>query len=325
MRNYPQLLCMLIIILLLGACSNTGASKDTDDVKVGIMLSDAGLGDQSFSDLGFAGLEKARDELNISFDYREIKDTKTYEQGLEELVEDDNDLIIGLGFSIQEAIEKIAKMYPEKNFLLIDAKSDLPNVYNITFKEEEASYLIGAIAGMKTKSNVVGFIGGEKNPLIEKFGNGYSAGAKAVNPDAVVLSQYANSFGDEQKGQTIAKEMITAKADFIYPAAGFTGVGAILESQRAGTYSFGVDSDQFYLAEKTIVTSMLKQVDIAVFNTVKEVVETGKIAEKNKELGLKEDGVTIAPIRIIQLSLSEQDVLDRMREDISAGTITINE
>lgn len=324
MRTYFKLLCTLIVLVFLVACSDTNISKEMDEVKVGIMLSDAGLGDQSFSDLGFAGLEKSRDELNISFDYREIKNTKTYEQGLEELVEDDNDLIIGLGFSIQEAMEKVAKKYPEKTFMLVDAKSDLPNVYNITFKEEEASYLIGAIAGMKTKSNVVGFIGGEKNPIIQKFEDGFFQGVKAVNPKAVVLNQYANSFGDDQKGRSIAKEMIAAKADFIYPAAGFTGVGAILEAQRSGAYSFGVDSDQFYLAEKAIVTSMMKQVDIAVFDSVKELVESDKITEKNKELGLKEAGVTIAPIRIIELSSTEQDVLEKIREDISTGTITIN-
>lgn len=181
---------VLILLLILSACSSVQTNEselDNQKLQVGIMLSDAGLGDQSFSDLGFSGLEKARDELNIEFEYLEIKDTKTYEAGLEELVQQENDLIIGLGFSMQEPLEEIASKYPDSTFLLIDAKSDLPNVFNVTFKEEEASYLIGAIAGMKTESNVVGFVGGAKVPLIQKFETGFIEGVKSVNEEATII------------------------------------------------------------------------------------------------------------------------------------------
>lgn len=319
-------LCILILFTLaLSACSNNKPGQEHERLKVGIMLSDAGLGDQSFSDLGFAGLEKAREELNISFDYREIQDTKTYEQGLEELVEQGNDLIIGLGFSIQDALETVAQKYPDTTFLLIDSVSEIPNIYNVTFKEDEGSYLLGALAGMRTKSNVVGFIGGVDSPLIQKFEKGFIEGVKSQNPEAQVISTYANSFGDDKLGANIAKDMIHAGADFIYPAAGFTGVGAILEAQNAGVYSFGVDSDQFYLAEKSVVSSMLKQVDVAIFNTVKDLVETGEISKKNTVLGLKENGVNLAPIRVISLSSAEQSRLEKLKEDISIGTITLKQ
>ena len=324
MRKYTILLILSFCAVILSACSNNGEeNKETDNIKVGIMLSDAGLGDQSFSDMGFAGLEKARDELGISFDYRELQDSGTYEQGLEELVGQGNDLIIGLGFSIQGALESIAKKYPDVSFLLIDSQSELSNVNNITFKEDEGSFLLGLVAGMKTQSNVVGFVGGEDVELIHKFEDGFAAGVKAVNPEAKVLSRYAGTFGDDKLGESIAKEMITEGADYIYPAAGFTGVGVILESQRAGTYSFGVDSDQFYLAEGSVVSSMVKQVDVAIYDTVKELVEKGSLGEKNKELGLKENGVAIAPIRIINLSPAEQKQLDEYIEDISNGNSTI--
>lgn len=325
MKKHIILWIILVLAIVLSACSNNESNSENKKIKIGIMLSDAGLGDQSFSDLGFAGLEKARDELNVSFDYREIKDTETYEKGLEQLLAQENDLIIGLGFSIQEALEKVAKENPKTTFLLIDAKSELPNVYNVTFKEEEASYLIGALAGLKTTTNVVGFVGGEDNPIIQKFESGFTQGVKSVNPEATVLSKYSDSFSDDKLGVSIAKEMISAKADFIYPAAGFTGVGVILESQRVGTFSFGVDSDQFYLAEKAVVTSMLKQVDVAIYNTVKELVDTGIISEKNQVLGLKENGVEIAPIRIIELSSSEKNMLEKLREDISTGSIIVKE
>ena len=325
MKKYIVLFTFAICILVLSACSNTAENPETDNLKVGIMLSDAGLGDQSFSDMGFAGLEKARDELGISFDYRELQDTQTYEQGLNELVDEGNDLVIGLGFSIQEDLEKVAKENPDVSFLLIDSQSELSNVHNITFKEDEGSFLVGLVAGMKTQSNVVGFIGGEDVELIHKFEAGFVAGVKAANPEAKVVSKYAGTFGDDKLGESIAKEMITAGADYIYPAAGFTGVGVILESQKAGTYSFGVDSDQFYLAEGSVVSSMVKQVDVAIYDTVKELVEKGSINEKNKQLGLKENGVAIAPIRVINLTPAEQDKLDQYIDDISNGKVTILE
>ncbi|MFJ5771895.1 BMP family protein [Psychrobacillus sp. NPDC093180] len=324
MKKSIILYMAIIFSLILTGCSNKEKSTDAKErVKIGVMLSDDGLGDQSFSDLGLIGLEQARDELNISFDYREIQHTNTYENGLEELVAQGNDLIIGLGFSLQEALETIAPKYPDTTFVLIDSVSDVPNIYNVTFKEDEGSYLLGALAALRTESNVVGFIGGMDTPLIQKFERGFTAGVKSQNPEAQVLTTYANSFGDDKLGASIAKEMIAAGADFIYPAAGFTGVGAILEAQKAGIYSFGVDSDQYYLAENSIVSSMLKQVDIAIFNTIKEFVETGKISEKNQVLGIKENGVNLAPIRVINLSPAEQSKLDKLQEDISNGSITI--
>lgn len=324
MRKQIILLLSMMTMVVLSACANhEEAAIEEDRLKIGIMLSDSGLGDQSFSDMGFAGLEKARDELGISFDYREIQDTETYEQGIEELVEQGNDLIIGLGFTVQEAMEKVAKEHPDTSFLLIDSQSDAPNVYNITFKEEEGSFLIGAIAGMKTQSNIVGFVGGEDVELIHKFENGFAAGVKAVNPDAKILTKYAGTFGDDVLGKEIAGELIDAGADYIYPAAGFTGVGVLLESQEAGIYSFGVDSDQFFLAEGAIVSSMVKQVDVAIFNTIKELVESGSISEKDQQLGLEENGVAIAPIRIIELSAQEQKMLDQYTEEISNGTVKV--
>jgi len=317
---------VLILLLTLSACSSVQTSEpdlDNKKLQVGIMLSDAGLGDQSFSDLGFAGLEKARDELNIEFDYLEIKDTKTYEAGLEELVQQENDLIIGLGFSMQEAVEEIASKYPDSTFLLIDAKSDLPNVFNVTFKEEEASYLLGAIAGMKTESNVVGFVGGAKVPLIQKFETGFIEGVKSVNAEATIISTYAENFGDDKLGATIATEMISQSADYIYPAAGFTGVGVIQEAQKSSIYSFGVDSDQFYLAEQAVVSSMLKKVDVAIFNAVKSLAENGELSNKEVVLGLKENGVDIAPIRVIELSSTELKVLEDLKEEIINESVTI--
>ena len=319
-------LSLLVVLLLLSACS--GSKEETaveERMKIGVMLSDAGLGDQSFSDIAFEGLEKARDELNVSIDYRELAETNTYEQGIEELVKEGQDLIIGLGFSMQEEMEKVASKYPEQQFLLVDTVSDAPNIHNVTFKEDEGSYLLGALAAMKSRTGTVGFIGGVDSPVIHRFEQGFTAGVKQVNPDTKVLSVYAGSFGDDRLGASIARDMIAEGADFLYPAAGFTGVGSILAAQEAGVYAFGVDSDQFFLAEKTIVSSMLKRVDTAVYQSIEEMVKAGEISEKNKVLGIKENGVSLAPIRVLELTAQEQKQLDTLQEQLSDGSISITE
>lgn len=319
------ILSLSLLVMLFG-CSGSEAEKTEEErIKVGVMLSDAGLGDQSFSDISFEGLEKARDELNVSFDYRELSETDTYEQGIEELVKEGQDLIIGLGFSIQEEMEKVASKYPDQQFLLVDSVSDAPNIHNVTFKEDEGSFLLGALAAMKSKTDTVGFIGGVDSPVIHRFEQGFTAGVKHVNPEANVLSVYAGSFGDDDLGASIARDMIAEGADFIYPAAGFTGVGAILAAQDAGVYAFGVDSDQFFLAEKTIVSSMLKRVDTAVYQSIEEMVKSGELSEKNKVLGIQDNGVSLAPIRVLELTAQEQKQLDTLQKELSDGRVTITE
>lgn len=320
-RSWSIWLSLLVVIL--SACSESSEEGTKERVKVGVMLSDAGLGDQSFSDIAFEGLEKARDELDITFDYRELETSGTYKQGLEELIAEGQDLIIGIGFAVQEDLEAIATANPDQQFLLIDAESDLPNIHNVTFKDDEGSFLIGALAAMKSNSNVIGFIGGVKNPVIERIERGFLAGAKQINPDIKVISVYAGDFGNEQLGASITRDMVEQGADFIYPAAGFTGVGAILAAQQAGVYAFGVDSDQFFIAEDTIVSSMLKRVDTAVYQAIDEVVETGTVSEKDIVLGLKENGVSLAPIRVVSLTAQEQKQIDELQQKLADGQLTI--
>lgn len=324
MRKYLFIILIFCLITTTAACSQQPTDKkENEELHVGIMLSDVGLGDQSFSDAGFNGLEKARDELGILFDYKELEESGDYEKGLTELAEEGNEIVIGLGFMIQEAIEKVAKKYPDTKFLLIDSVSDVENVYSVTFKEEEGSYLIGLIAGMKTQSNTVGFIGGMDVPLIRKFAAGFSQGVKDAKPDANVLIQYANDFGNPGLGEKLATEMISKGADFLYPAAGLTGTGAIKAAQQHHKYSFGVDSDQYFLAEKSVVSSMVKQIDVAIYSAIKEYLEKGDFAAKTVELGLKEDGVGTADIRIIELTDQEKELLESKRKDINSEKITV--
>lgn len=318
------ILILLVMMLSAAGCSSASSEEKPDEniQTIGILLSDTGLGDGSFNDSAFRGLERARDELGILFDYREAPDGN-FEEALEELVAQDHDLVIGLGFSIQEALEKVAKEHPKQQFLLIDGSSELDNIISITFKEQEGSFLVGMVAAMKSKSNKLGFIGGADAPVIHRFEKGFEQGAKYVNPSITILKDNANNFGDATLGSSIAEKQIEQGADFIYPAAGFTGVGSIQAAQKAGIYSGGVDSDQYFIAEKSVVTSMLKKIDNAVFNLTQQLVSEGSISESSFELGLKEDGVGLAPVRITELTDEESKKIKEATDKIISGEVSI--
>ncbi|KZZ84606.1 BMP family lipoprotein [Bacillus sp. SJS] len=313
MRKY---ISILFCLMLLAGCMQQPVQSSTEKkMKVGIMLSDVGLGDQSFSDSAFRGLQKSRDELGIQFDYKELKDSKTYEKGLEDLVKAGNDVVVGLGFMVQEDLEKVAKQYPKQRFILIDAVSELKNITSLTFKEDEGSYLAGALAAMKSKSAVIGFVGGADVPLIRKFLDGFQKGAMAINPEVQVKSVFAENFGDDKLGAKLASDLIKEDADLLYAAAGFTGVGVLKEAQRQGVYGIGVDSDQYFYAEKAVITSMLKNVDVAIYEMIKNYKKSGKLPEGHVEFGIAENGVALAPIRILELSSEEQSKLDSMIQE----------
>jgi basic membrane protein A len=314
---------LLIFTLLLSACSASEKSANKDkEYKIGILLSDTGLGDESFNDSAFRGLEKARDELGILFNYKEAPDGN-FDKPLEELVKEENDLVIGLGFSVQEALEKTAKKYPDQQFLLIDAVSGLDNVVSLTFKEHEGSFLVGMLAAMTSKTGKLGFIGGLDVPVIHHFENGFIQGAKHVNPQIEILIEYAGSFGNAGLGGKIAEKQIAAGADFIYPAAGFTGFGALKKAEEKGVLAGGVDSDQYFVAEKAVATSMMKNIDVAVFNMAKALVEDGKIEASSYEWGLAEDGVALSEVRVISLTEEQKAAINTATADIIDGKISV--
>ena len=296
--------------LLLGACGLEKTNPLEGKVKVGVMLSENGLGDQSFSDLAFAGLTKARDEEGIVIEYLELADTGTYESGFEQLANSGNDLVIALGFTGQEALEKVAQAHPQQSFVLVDAVSDIDNITSITFKENEGSVLAGIVAATVSETQTIGFIGGVEAPVIQRFEQGFVQGAKSVNPNIVIITEYAGDFDNDALGAEIAANMIDSQADVLYAAAGFTGVGMLQEAEEQGIYAIGVDSDQYFYAEKAVITSMMKNIDLALFDIIHTYKEAGEIPSGHVELGLAENAVGLAPFRVLNLSQADQKKLD---------------
>lgn len=308
------LIVLTTALLILTGCGLEEKNPLDGKVKVGVMLSENGLGDQSFSDLAFKGLTKARDEEDIVVEYLELAETGTYEKGFRELVESGNDLVFALGFTGQQELEKVALDFPDQKFVLFDAVSEAANITSITFKEDEGSMLAGIVAATVSNSQVIGFIGGMEVPVIQRFEQGFIQGAKSVNPDIVILNEYANNFDDDGLGAEIASKMIDDKADVLYAAAGFTGVGMLEEAEKRGIYAIGVDSDQYFYAEQAVITSMMKNIDSALFDIILSYKESGAIQSGHVELGLAENGVGLAPFRVLELTDVEQGKLDALIE-----------
>ncbi|ETT33538.1 lipoprotein precursor [Paenibacillus sp. FSL R5-192] len=317
-------LMMILTVLILGACSANNTTTATDKrTKVGIVLTEVGLGDRSFNDAAFDGLVQARNEKSIVFDYREPGDNA--EAAFEEFAQAKFDLVIGLSDAVQADMEKVAAKYPDQQFLMIDSQSELPNIASISFRAEEGSYLAGVIAAMASTEDHVGFLGGIEIPVLRNFEQGFKQGVLAVKPNATVDVVYAGDFGNAELGEQLATEMIQEKgADVIYVAAGLTGVGALTEIQKLGKYAIGVDTDQFFLAEKSILTSMLKNVDVSIYNAVNTFVQNNHtFPQKEIVEGLAENAVGLTALHNITLSDEQQQTFEDLKAKISSGQIKI--
>jgi basic membrane protein A len=274
--------------------------KTEDKIRVGLVFDIGGLGDQSFNDSANRGLQKAKDELGVEVEYFEPSGGSDRETGLRQYAAQGYNLVIGVGFMFSDDITKLAKQFPNVKFACVDY--NLPqgetappaNLVGLRFREHEGSYLVGAIAGLTTKSKKVGFVGGMKTPLIRKFEAGYEAGVKQVCDKCEILSGYAGveptAFNDPTKGKELALTQYSRGADIIYHASGNTGTGVFNAAQQEKKMAIGVDSDQFHVAPCCVLTSMLKRVDVSVFEAIKSVKE-GKLEGGIREFGLAEDGV----------------------------------
>jgi basic membrane protein A and related proteins len=267
-----------------------------DDAKPAIVFDIGGKFDKSFNESMYNGAEKFKKETGVQYGEFEIANESQREQAIRNFADQGYSPIIAAGFAQEEAVKKVAADYPDLKFAIVDDVVDLPNVESLVFKEHEGSYLVGMLAAMASKSSKVGFVGGMDIPLIHKFACGYVQGVKAVNPNATVFQNMTGDTGaawnDPVKGGEITKGQMAKGADVVYAAAGATGLGVLQAASDGGALSIGVDANQNYLHPGKVLTSMVKHVDVAVYNVMKDGVAGFKPGVRS--LGLAEDGVGYA-------------------------------
>ncbi len=244
-------------------------------LKLGLVLDKGGKDDKSFNASAYKGATQARDRLRMELKYVEATDDNSYESLLRGFASKGYDLVIAIGVGQAEALKKVAPQFPKVKFAIVDAEVKAPNVRSILFNEHEGSYLVGAIAGLTTKTNKIGFVGGMEIPLIKRFELAYVAGAKSVNPKIEVTSKYIGSTADAWNNPPKAKEFAIRQyedgADIIFSAAGASGLGVFDAAEEKNKFAIGVDSNQDSIKPGRILTSMLKRVDTAVFLTCDDV------------------------------------------------------
>ena len=300
------------------------------DTKPAIVFDIGGKFDKSFNESMFNGSEKFKAETGIDYGSFEIANEAQREQAIRNFADQGYSPIIAAGFAQAAAVEKVAKEYPDLKFAIVDMVVDLPNVQSIVFKEHEGSYLVGLLAGMASKSGKVGFVGGMDIPLIRKFGCGYAQGVKAARADAPIFQNMTGDTGaawnDPVKGGEITKGQMAQGADVVYAAAGATGLGVLQAAADGGALSIGVDANQNYLHPGKVLTSMLKRVDVAVYNVMKSGQE-GTFKPGILSLGLAEDGVGYAmddnnkPLVTAEM----QAAAEKAKADIISGAIKVHD
>jgi basic membrane protein A len=279
--------------------------------------------DKSFNEAAFNGAERWKKETGKTYLDFEIANPTQREQAVRRMAERGANPIVGVGFSQGSAIEKGAKDFPKQQFAIIDFVVDLPNVQSIVFKEHEGSFLVGMMAALASKTGKVGFVGGMDIPLIRKFQCGFEQGAKFVNPKAEVFANMTGTtpaaWNDPARGGELAKAQFAKGADVIFAAAGGTGIGVYQAAKDGGKLAIGVDSNQNHLQPGTMLTSMVKRVDVAVYNAFKGT-KPGV-----QSLGLKEGGVDYAMdehnAKLVSADMKKR--VDAAKADIIAGKIKV--
>ena len=336
---------LLIGLFILSSCGTpTEANDEKGKIKVGIVFDIGGKNDRSFNAAAWEGVKRADQDLDIVLRDVEPGNPTSIEPAMRAFAEKNFDLIIGIGFAQGPIMERVARDYPNIKFAIVDGVildkdgNPFPNVASLVFREHEGSYLVGMIAAEKSKSGVIGFVGGMDIPLIHRFETGYEEGARAVNPNIRVVDNYVgvtdSAWNNPGKGKELALNQIDQGADVIFTAAGNSGLGAFdaveqygrNQSGEANKFVIGVDSNQNGQRPGFVLTSMVKRVDNAVYDVVEEVKE-GKFKGGFHTFGLDKDGVAYA-LDENNKALIPPDVLEKVeaaKQKIVAGDIKVTD
>ncbi len=323
------------------AKNNTKVEEKGEEIKVGLVTDEGGVNDKSFNQSADEGIKKAAESINVNYNYIESQSKEDYSENLEALIDDGKDIVFAVGFQMADAVIGMSEKYTDAKIAIIDNayEAQPANVHSIVFKEHEGSFLVGVIAGLTTKTNSIGFIGGKDFPLINRFEFGFAAGVMSVNPEAgkALVNRdtvkYADSFGDVNKGYELAKALYDEGCDIIYHAAGGVGIGlfkATAELREAGkdVWAIGVDMDQAATLPEykdVILTSMIKRVDTATFTVVNDIAKGEFQGGQVTALGLKEEGVGIADSSAEHVAADVLTKVEEAKKAIIEGTIVVPE
>lgn len=333
--SVSMVIMLVFSLVLVGNINNDVALAKNSDIRVGIIFTEAGLGGQSFNDLAFDGVKQAAEDFGIKFDYVEPSSVSDQEIVQDEMAMfGEYELIIAVGFEQVDALNVVARNYPNQKFVLLDAEIDLPNVASYLSKEQDASFLIGALAALTKNENAIshlsseksiGFIGGVDSPLIRKFAAGYEAGARYIDNDYRVYVDYVGAFNDPTTAKVISETMYQKGADLQYHAAGASGMGMFQAAQDKNFVTVGVNSNQNFLAPDHIMASMLKLVNQAAYSAIEDVIN-GEFKPGTHLLGLAEDGVgyTTADSNI-EIPAEIIEVVEELKAKVASGELVVPE
>ena len=312
---------------LMGAGAALALSAGAVTAEPALIFDLGGKFDKSFNEAAHNGAQRWAEETGGSYREIELQSEAQREQALRRFAESGANPVITMGFAMADALSVVAPDYPDTKFVAVDVTwLEAPNIRQIGFAEHEGSYLVGMMAAMASETGTVGFVGGMDIPLIRHFGCGYAQGAKAVNPDVTVVANMTGTtpaaWNDPVKGSELTKAQISQGADVVYAAAGGTGVGVLRTAADEGILSIGVDSNQNYLHPGQVLTSMLKRVDVAVYDAMKAGadLETGVFT-----MGLANDGVGYALDEFNAELVSDEmkAAVDAAREEIISGELEV--
>lgn len=300
------------------------------DIDPAVVFDMGGKFDKSFNEGVYNGLEKFKKETGTAYKEFEVTNETQREQALRRMAQRGSNVIISVGFAQAEPLKKVAAEFPKTKFTIIDGVVELPNVQSVLFKEHEGSFLVGILAAMASKTGKVGFVGGMDIPLIRKFACGYEQGVKYARKDAEVFQNMTGTtpaaWNDPTKGAELAKSQFDRGADVVYAAAGATGLGVLQAAKDKGKLSIGVDSNQNHLHPGSVLTSMLKRVDVAAYTALKSA-QDGTWKSGIQNLGLAEGGVDWAlDDNNAKLITSEMKAaVEKAKADIIAGKIKVHD
>ena len=287
--------------------------------------------DKSFNEAAYNGAERWKAETGGTYVDVELQNDAQREQALRRFASQGANPIVMAGFMWQATLEKLAPEFPDTNFVVIDTVVDAPNVQSLMFDEHTGSFLVGALAALKSETGTVGFVGGMDVPLIHRFYCGYAYGARAVNPDIKLIENYTGTtpaaWNDPVTAGELAKAQMDAGADIVYAAAGGSGLGVLQAMADAGKYSIGVDSNQNYLHPGSVLTSMLKRVDNAVFNSFQNAGDDATFEPGRKDLGLADDGVGYAVDENNRALITDEmkAKVEEMKAAVIAGSVEVHD